>query len=110
MSPSKFPWEGPAGTCLSGVGCGAAGFRFAEALAASAMVAATCLARLAGVIKFLAIFAWKPSNPYGIMMNYVCLSENREPPNLMVDNHLHIRTARSRQTIFRQTHVDLDES
>ena len=32
-SDPTIPWEGPAGTCLSGVGCGAAGFRFAEALA-----------------------------------------------------------------------------
>ena len=40
MSPSKSPWEGPAGTCLSGVGCGAAGFRFAEALAVLARLAA----------------------------------------------------------------------
>jgi len=61
-------------------------------------------------MNFGAIFAWKPSNAYGNMMNHVCLSENREAPNLMVDNHLHIRTARSRQNFQTNQNVDLDES
>ena len=61
MSPGTWiqSLKGPAGTCLSGVGCGAAGFGFAEALAVCGRCRA---ARLGWVINFAAGFAGKSSN------------------------------------------------